>query len=246
MSALYVHESLAASTFSCIHIRDANPPKDEWVSVPIHDILLRLVARVSARIFLGPVACRNEEWLSTSIRYTENIYEVIITLRMLPAYLHRFIAPLLPTYWRVRANLETAKRIICPIVRERQAANNEKSGHNGTGDLLQWMMDMGNASESSPDKLAHRQLLLSLAAVHTSSMSAAHAIYDLCRYPEFFAPLREELESILESSGGWAKPVIPKFRKLDSFLKESQRINPPASCKFTPLGAFSQHDKWRG
>ncbi|KAI2603773.1 hypothetical protein GGR54DRAFT_622271 [Hypoxylon sp. NC1633] len=66
-------------------------------------------------------------------------------------------------------------------------------------------------------------------------MSAAHAIYDLCAYPEYFPPLREELNMVLESSGGWTKPVIPKFRKLDSFLKESQRINLPASLTFNRI-----------
>ncbi|KAI1213728.1 cytochrome P450 [Annulohypoxylon truncatum] len=209
--------------------------QDEWVSVSIHDILLRLVNRVSARVFLGPVACRNEEWLSTSIRYTENIQGVILTLRMLPTYMHYFVAPLLPAYWRVRANLATAKHIIGPIVRKHQAAGNGKASYDGTEDILQWMMHMGSVSESRPNKLAHRQLLLSMAAVHTSSMSAAHAMYDLCAYPQYFDPLREELESTLKSSGGWTKPAMPKLRKLDSFLKESQRVNPPASFAFNRI-----------
>lgn len=142
---------------------------------------------------------------------------------------------MLPAYWRLRANLATAKRIICPIVQERQSAGHNKDGCSAADDLLQWSMDMGNANEREPDKLAHRQLLLSMAAVHTSSMSATHAIYDLCAYPKYFAPLREELNSILENCDGWVKPVIPKLRKLDSFLKESQRINPPASISFNRI-----------
>ena len=37
-------------------------------------------------------------------------------------------------------------------------------------------------------------------------------------------PLREEVESIIAEEG-WSKASIGKMRKLDSFLKESQRLN---------------------
>lgn len=200
--------------------------------VSIHDIIVRVVARVSARVFLGPEICRKEEWLSTSIHFTENVYEVIITLRMLPSFLHPVIAPLLPAYWRVLRDISTAKRIICPIVEKRLRGMQELGDlFDKPDDLLQWMLDIGNADELKPEKLAHRHLMLSLAGIHTSSMSTAHAIYDLCANPEYFEPLREELSSVLAESGGWKKAIIPKFRKLDSFLKESQRVNPPSLCE---------------
>lgn len=41
--------------------------------------------------------------------------------------------------------------------------------------------------------------------------------------------MREEVESVL-SSDGWTKVSMAKMRKLDSFIKESQRMN-VAACK---------------
>ncbi|KAI1319567.1 cytochrome P450 [Xylariaceae sp. FL0255] len=215
--------------------------QNEWVNVSIYELLLRVVARVSARILVGPETCRNEEWLSTAIHFTENSYTVIMTLRMLPSYLHPMAAPFIPAYWRVRANVATAKRIISPIIEQRRArqAKAGPEGYKKDEDLLQWMLDMGNSVEGQPDKLAHRQLMLSLAGIHTTTMSTSHAIYDLCEHPEYFSPLRDELRQILDANGGWHRPIIPKFKKLDSFLKESQRMNPPALIAFNRIARMS-------
>ena len=145
--------------------------------------------------------------------------------------MHPVVARMLPAYWRVRENLATAKRIIVPIVEERRAQEAKLGDdYQKEEDLLQWMMDVAqkNSNEGRADKLAHRQLMLTLAGIHTTSMSTSHAIYDLCAHPEYFDPLREELSTILRENGGWRRPVIPMFKKLDSFLKESQRMSPPA------------------
>jgi len=54
-------------------------------------------------------------------------------------------------------------------------------------------------------------------------------LYDLAAYPEYVAPLREEAEAVIKEEG-WSKKAIGKLHKLDSFLKESQRLTVPA-CK---------------
>ncbi|KAL0262791.1 hypothetical protein SLS55_001764 [Diplodia seriata] len=210
----------------------------KWVEVQINAILLKIVARISARVFLGEKGCRNEEWLATSIEYTENVFRTVMTLRMFPAFLHPFIAVGLPSYWRVHSNLATAKRIISPEVRERRRLESDSGGeeeYRKPQDLLQWMMDAANANDGQPDKLAHRQLLLSLASIHTTTMSAAHALYDLCARPDYFEPLRAEALRVLDEDAGWKKTTLNKMRNLDSFLKESQRHNPPSLLAFNRI-----------
>ncbi|RYP10388.1 hypothetical protein DL764_000722 [Monosporascus ibericus] len=182
--------------------------------------------------------CRNEEWLHTSIHYTVNVFTTVMTLRMFPSFLHTLIAPLLPSYWRIHANLKTAKRIISPIVRQRRAdaaaAQQGDSDYEENSDLLQMMMDTAKPHEGHPDKLAHRQLLLTLASIHTTTMATAHAIYDLCAHPQYFEPLREEASDMVAQEG-WVKPTLNKLRNLDSFIKESQRMNPPSLLAFNRL-----------
>lgn len=207
---------------------------DKWVEVQIYEILLRIVARISARVFIGDPACRNEEWLQTSISYTANVFTTVMILRIFPSYLHPVVATILPSAWRVQSNLRTAKKIIIPMIAERRAAAaSGDDDYEKPNDLLQWMMDAANENDGQPHKLAHRQLLLSLASIHTTTMSAAHCLYDICYRPEYFEPLREESVEILREDDGWKKPTLNKMRKLDSFLKESQRVNPPSLRKYS-------------
>lgn len=70
----------------------------------------------------------------------------------------------------------------------------------------------------APDKLAHRLMILVLGSVHTTTMTAAHAMYDMCAIPEYFAPLRAEILEVLKHEAGWQKNTISKMLKLDSFL----------------------------
>ena len=51
-----------------------------------------------------------------------------------------------------------------------------------------------------------------------------HALYDLAAYPAFMQPLRDEVESVI-TANGWTKLAMHKLWKLDSFLRESQRMN---------------------
>jgi hypothetical protein len=62
--------------------------------------------------------------------------------------------------------------------------------------------------------------------LHTSTMAATHALFDLCAMPEYVGALRAEAQSAVAESGGvWQYSTIKNLRQLDSFLKESQRVN---------------------
>ena len=57
-------------------------------------------------------------------------------------------------------------------------------------------------------------------------MATAHVIYDLCAMPQYIEDIRFEAQTALMKEGGeWNFSAIKKLRKLDSFLKESQRMN---------------------
>jgi hypothetical protein len=57
-------------------------------------------------------------------------------------------------------------------------------------------------------------------------MALTHAIYDLCAMPQYIEPMRSEAQTALaEGNGEWTTETIKNLRRLDSFLKESQRVN---------------------
>jgi hypothetical protein len=65
-----------------------------------------------------------------------------------------------------------------------------------------------------------------ISQLHTSSMAITDVIFDLCATPEYVEPLRYEAERVLaQTNGEWQFSTIKKLHRLDSFLKESQRVN---------------------
>ncbi len=49
-------------------------------------------------------------------------------------------------------------------------------------------------------------------------------LYRLLAHPEYIEPLRQEVDALV-SEGGWTKAGIDKMHKVDSFLRETQRLD---------------------
>jgi cytochrome P450 len=125
--------------------------------------------------------------------------------------------------------------MVSPIVLERRKAAAENPDWKPPFDFLQWMMEEAKtAEEQNPEKLAHRLLLVSLASIHTTTMCTTHVLYDLAQYPEYIEPLRQEVREAVEAEGGWNKQTINRLKLMDSFIRESQRVNPPSLCLSHP------------
>jgi hypothetical protein len=60
------------------------------------------------------------------------------------------------------------------------------------------------------------------------------ALYNLAANPQYAQPLREEVEAIVEKEG-WSRASLSEMRKVDSFLKESIRIDGIDACQSLPL-----------
>ncbi len=49
-------------------------------------------------------------------------------------------------------------------------------------------------------------------------------LYRLLAHPEYIEPLRREVDALI-SEEGWTKDGIDKMHKIDSFLRETQRLD---------------------
>ena len=116
-----------------------------------------------------------------------------------------------------------------PEILRRRAAPKD-TGSIDDNNLLSWMMEIASEAEGDPQSLAHLEVVMSLASIHTSQMNAVHCLYDLVARPEYIGPIRDEIAGVVEEDGGWEKwqkSSFTKLRILDSFMRESQRFNPP-------------------
>ena len=59
--------------------------------------------------------------------------------------------------------------------------------------------------------------------------SFTHALYHLAAQPKLAQTLREEVEPILKEDG-CTKDALERMHKVDSFLKESLRVNGVSIC----------------
>jgi len=50
-------------------------------------------------------------------------------------------------------------------------------------------------------------------------------LYRLLSHPEYIGPLRQEVEAAVAEEG-WTKAGMDKMRMIDSFLRETQRVDP--------------------
>jgi len=97
--------------------------------------------------------------------------------------------------------------------------------------MLAWLMDNARGDEKFPWNLTLRVLTVNFAAIHTTSMTFTHILYNLAAMPQYIQPLRKEVEAVV-AKDGWSKKSLTKMCKLDSFIRECLRFN-------ATLGAIS-------
>ena len=216
------------------------PCGKDWKTIQIYEVLRHIVSRTSARVFVGPDLCRNEAWLFAADGYTENAFLTIIIMRLIPSWLKHIVSFFVPSSWMISYYFYHAKKVLLPVIAKRSEeiatgaralGNSQPTDNLELDNFLQMMMDEATGTDTDPEGLAQRVLSLTLASNHTTTMALTQAFYDMCAHPEYIAELREEVQQAVEEDGGWRKSTLTKMRKLDSFMKESQRVNPPSLSK---------------
>jgi cytochrome P450 len=196
------------------------------VELKAYHTMVRIIAATASRMLGGPTVSRDQEWLETAAAYSMDVVSVAMKLRPYPAFLRPLIAPWLDGSKALDRHLRTTKKVFSHIFAERLALKQsgvEKDDEKPV-DMIQWMADSARGTDRDPDVLAHNMLFMSLAAVHTSAATAIHVLFDLCANPEYVQPLRDEVQRVI-GEHGWTLAAITTMKKLDSFMKESQRLN---------------------
>ncbi|KAI0741599.1 cytochrome P450 [Daedaleopsis nitida] len=196
---------------------------DDWVTINVMDTTLQIVARMSNRVFVGLPICRNQEFLNLAIRFTIDIITDNALAKAFPLSVKIFLGKHMSN---ARKSIRKAMPYLVPLLRERRAKM-EEFGDGWTdkpNDLVQWVLEEAIPRNSDDEAIVGRILLVNFAAIHTSSNSIVHALYDLAANPEYIQPLRDEIAPIVAQEG-WTKGSMGRMWKLDSFLRESQRVN---------------------
>ncbi|GJJ06037.1 hypothetical protein Clacol_000224 [Clathrus columnatus] len=196
---------------------------DDWMSIPAYATFLQIISRTTARLLVGEPLCHNPKFLGNVLGCVVHVIHGKQTLGVFPSFLKPLAAKYLTN---VPQSIEATSKFLQPIIHERreQLATFEDDTADKPLDFLSWLLDEAKGEEQTLRALTLRLLFVSFASIHSTSMTFTHAIYNLVVCPEYKLPLREEIKSIIEKEG-WSRESINKMAKLDSFLKESLRLN---------------------
>ncbi|KAK3291243.1 cytochrome P450 [Chaetomium fimeti] len=211
------------------------PQGEEWTEIQPYKVLSAVSSRLSAEVIVGPSFCENPEWLHIAVEYTESLFRTVVALRCLPAWTHPVVSRMLPSYWMGQRLLRQAQDLLGPKVQELLDKNNTGTWQPQDDDpedlnVLAWLAALAKGSERNADTLGHVLVLVALAMVHTTLLRMVNVIYDVTAAgPALRDELLEEIAGVAKR--GWHDNGDPyeALDKLDSVLRESQRMSPPTT-----------------
>ncbi|KAI1861193.1 uncharacterized protein JN550_011015 [Neoarthrinium moseri] len=207
-------------------VREEFPDCEEWTPVKIQPFLIRAISRLSGSVFVGADLGRSEQWMDTSVNFAIHVFMAVIKLQFFPTWLRPVAQYIVTDLGQINRDISKAQEMLKPIIDQRlQDAELDPSGER-PDDFMQWLLDALPEKQKRDYQLqAKLHLILCAAAIHTTSNLATDCIYDLATHQEEQDIIREEAKEILEDEQGWAKKEgMGKLKKMDSFIKESQRL----------------------
>lgn len=204
----------------------------EWNSIKVRHVMSRIASVLSGRAFVGLPLSRDPEWIEATTNYTQNVSMAWMGLGSLPWFIRPILAPFLPQVRALKQQRQINVEKLAPLLAEKQNgsyAENEKINHSrgAGGEMIDWFMSQYRQPPTA-QQLGRDQLLATFASIYNLSNALSYIVFDLAGYPEHIDELRQELRDVLGENGTIDKTTLPKLRKLDSFVRESQRMNPPA------------------
>ena len=207
-----------------------------FTDIVVFETMRRIIGCVTNRVFVGLPTCRNPGLVDAGMSYTRALPEEANHLRMYPGFIKPLVAPFYTK--KTKKHTKDFYSILMPDIQQRlreydeQQLDSEKlSPETDRNDFLQWSIAQAKSHSdpkmARPSTLAGRILMVNFGAIHTTSFTITHAIFDLVSSKqEYVDKLREEISSSLANQGGeWNKKSLGQMEKLDSIVRESLRLH---------------------
>ncbi|KAI1393093.1 cytochrome P450 [Hypoxylon trugodes] len=94
--------------------------------------------------------------------------------------------------------------------------------------ILHWLCGVAKGNDRRPNTISHVLVLVALASVHTTLFRMVNVLYDVTAAGQ---GLREEIIAEIASTAAekWTGVPYDKLYRLDSVMRESQRLSPPTT-----------------
>ncbi|KAF2966816.1 hypothetical protein GQX73_g6755 [Xylaria multiplex] len=202
------------------------PTCEDWTPFRVQPFMVRAVSRLSGRAFVGSSLSRSEEWMGVSVNFAITAFIAVTKLQFFPPWMRPVAQYLVSELRTIRKDLAKAQALLEPLIEER-LNQTDMSDSDKPDDFIQWLSDaLPDEEKRNYFIQAKMQLLLSASSIHTTSNLTTDCIYDLAVHQEMQDILREEAMEVFAEEDAWERrDSIAKLKKMDSFIKESQRLS---------------------
>lgn len=213
----------------------------KWTSVNLWDLWMHVIPIPTSMLIAGSNTCRDESLNKSIVDFVAAAIRSQSTLSMTPAVFQPIIGPLatIPN----RRHWKSMCRVVMPTIKERlhsmtkQAQGcSEFQGYVPPEDYITWVIRLvlaeNRIGELDAIRVSKRLLPIVFASIHTTVLTCHALMLDLLSTkPEHAVldTLREEIEAHRPASGVWNKATLRSLVKVDSAIRESQRLNPLSS-----------------
>ncbi|ETS76588.1 hypothetical protein PFICI_11975 [Pestalotiopsis fici W106-1] len=211
------------------------PDSEEWTVFQPYKALAYVSARLNAEPVVGPTFSSNPEWLHTAVEYTENLFRTVVVLRSVPLWMRPLVSRLLPSYWASWRILRNGQELLRSRIQDLIDKNNSgtwQPENENIEDLnvLSWLSGVAKGRDRSASVIGHVMIMVALATVHTTLLRMVNVLYDVVDAgPELLHELLDEIETVARRGWNDNGNSYDALDKLDSVLRESQRMSPPTT-----------------
>jgi cytochrome P450 len=211
---------------------------EEWKSMDVLQSFMDMIPTLTNRMLLGKPLCRERRYLDAVLSFTMDCIRTQSIMFIVPKALHPAVGTLLSLttkyhYWlSSKFTLPLIKQRIVDITKK-DAGDPEYKSWQEPSDFITWSYRTaqaeGRSDEMQPDRIAQRLMPINFASIHTTSLTAYDTMVNIMSAgSEVIQQLREEAHRILGEEGGWTKQGLSRMHRIDSAIRESQRVSPIA------------------
>jgi cytochrome P450 len=203
----------------------------EWTAITPRRAMSRIASLMSGRAFVGLPLSRDKDWVEATVKYTGDVSRAWMVLTPLPKPIRLLVAPWLPQVQSLKRQRRINEEKLAPLLKAKENSGSAEKKNVPGGDMIDWFISQ-YGHKPSVKELSRDQLLATFASIYNLSNALTYVIFDLAAAePDWVEQMRAEVLEHVGVDGIITKMNLPKLRKLDSFVKESQRLCPPSLGK---------------
>jgi cytochrome P450 len=195
--------------------------------------MLHTLGILTARVMMSPSAAHDETWVTLTTDYVLSSVAYARQLKRYPEFLRPLVYRFLPGYTAVQCQLNEGRGMIWRTIREQD--ENEAKGippEEPTTVIYAMTRQQEDKTPRAIESHLREQLNLAVGGIHTTSSVLTQTLFELAAHPEYIPQLRmEALAAAEKCNGHFDKGVLWDMHKLDSFIRETHRLNSPNMSK---------------